>query len=224
MKKRLLHIADYQLLCQYGLTGAAFPKARHLSFEPGEYISREGEALRYLYFVISGKAKVLINLSDGKQLLLAYFISRGIIGDIELMTETQSNQSTATLQAVTQLECIALPLDEYRAALTSNIVFINHIAKELAEKLTQRAINGAITTLQPLETRLCAYIYQTAKDGHFSETLTEVAAMVGASYRHLLRCLNQLCDNAILEKKERTYRIVNRQALIKMTGDLYLLK
>ena len=222
MKIKLLNNSDMELLFQYGLKGDELKKALRLSFAPGEYLSREGEALQYLYFAVSGKAKVLLSLSDGKQLLLAYFISKGIIGDIELMTDVQTNQ--ATLQAVTEFECIALPLEEYRAMLKSNNIFINHVGKELAEKLMQRAVNGAITTLQPLETRLCAYILQTANRGQFDEALTEVSAMVGASYRHLLRCLNKLCDDGILEKEAKTYRIINRQALITMTGDLYVLK
>jgi len=225
MTKKPLSIHDVELLSQYGLRSAELPKALHLSFAPGEYISHAGEVLRYLYFVVSGKAKVLLNLSDGKQLLLAYFISQGIIGDIELMTNGQNNQATlATLQAVTQFECIALPMEEYRTTLKNNNVFINYIGKELAQKLIGRSINGAITTLQPLEARLCAYIYQTAMNGEFSEALTEVAVMVGASYRHLLRSFNQLCNSGILAKKGRAYRIVDRQALVSMAGDLYVLK
>jgi CRP-like cAMP-binding protein len=171
---------------------------------------------------LSGKAKVLLDLSDGKQMMLAYFISGGIIGDIELMTDTDTNQST--LQAVTRLECIALPLRTYRHALTSNLTFINHIGKELAQKLRQRAVNGSINTLQPLETRLCAYISQTANANTFSEKLTEVAVMTGASYRHLLRCFNTLCAQRILEKQKKGYRIINREALHRMAGDFYVMQ
>jgi len=222
---RSLTTKHVDILASYGLDNAGFPKARCQIFSPGEYISREGESLRHIYFVVKGKSRVLISLSDGKQLLLAHFISAGIIGDIELMTDSGpvTGMATSTLQAVTEFECIALPLAEYRERLKNNIVFINHVGKALAEKLIGRAINGAITTLQPLETRLCAYIYQTASGGVFNETLTEVAAMVGASYRHLLRCLNQLCDRGILSKQAKAYRIVDRKALEQMAGDLYYL-
>jgi len=219
MKKHPLSKPDHQLLSQYGLNAAKLKNASRLSFEKGEYLSREGESLRYLYFVVSGKAKVLLSLSDGKQLLLAYFISRGIIGDIELMTDVKTNHST--LQAVSKLTCIAIPLAEYRQTLKSNNIFINHVAKELAEKLITRAINGAITTLQPLEARLCAYILQSASEEVFQDILTEVAAMLGASYRHLLRCLDKLCREAVLSKEGRGYRIINPQILSEKAGDLY---
>lgn len=219
MKKQSLSETDMKLLSQYGLNGLELKKAVHLSFEKGEYLSREGEPLQYLYFVVSGKAKVLLSLSDGKQLLLAYFISKGIIGDIELMTNVKTTQST--LQAVTDFDCIALPLNEYRAILKNNNTFINYIGKALAEKLMQRAVNGAITTLQPLETRLCAYIAQTAEEGFFCETLTEVAGVVGASYRHLLRCLDKLCNDGVLRKASPGYRILKPQVLDSNTEKWY---
>ena len=221
MKKFPLNEADTSLLLQYGLHKLDLKKASRFHFEQGEYLSREGEPLNYIYFIISGKAKVLLSLSDGKQLLLADFISKGIIGDIELMADVRFNQTT--LKAVTELVCIALPLNEYRDALKSNVAFLNHIGRELAEKLMQRAVNGAITTLQPLETRLCAYILQTASDGAFRENLTEVADMVGGSYRHLLRCLDKLCRDSVLEKGEGFYKIVNEGELAERTGDCYVL-
>jgi len=221
MKKLPLSQTDIELLSQYGLKELDLTKATRNHFEQGEYLSKEGEPLQYIFFVVSGKARVLLSLSDGKQLLLGDFISKGIIGDIELMADVRINQST--LKAATDLVCIALPLKEYRIVLKTNVAFLNHIGRELAEKLMQRAINGAITTLQPLETRLCAYILQTAKDGVFQENLTEVANMVGGSYRHLLRCLDKLCREYVLEKDEGGYYVVNEGALAKRTGDLYVL-
>ncbi|MDR2589985.1 MAG: hypothetical protein LBC71_03235, partial [Oscillospiraceae bacterium] len=127
-----------------------------------------------------------------------------------------------TLQAVTDFECIALPLYEYRTTLIRNITFINLVGKELAEKLMQRAINGAINILQPLEARLSAYIMQTAIGGVFDEQLTHVAVLLGTSYRHLLRTLEKLRLSNILEKQENTYRIVNQKTLKALSGDLYM--
>jgi CRP-like cAMP-binding protein len=221
MKKSPLRKNDIALLARYGLDADDFPNAGHVAFAKGEYLSRAGENLGYIFFVISGKTKVMLSLSDGKQLLLAYFISQGIIGDIELMADVQSYH--ATLQAVTDFECVALPLQEYRAVLKGNATFINHVGRELAHKLGQRAVNGAINTLQPLEARLCAYILQTATAGQFTEPLTEVATMLGASYRHLLRCMEKLCTANILQKQGRIYKIPDPPALQAAAGDLYVL-
>jgi len=78
--------------------------------------------------------------------------------------------------------------------------------------------------LQSLETRLSAYIMQTASDGEFRETLTEVALMLGCSYRHLLRSLNKLCQQGVLSKEESGYHVVNSTRLAELAGDLYVLR
>jgi CRP-like cAMP-binding protein len=222
MKKYQLSEKDMNLLLQYGLQGLCLKHAKRHLYEQDEFLSHAGEPLDSIYFVVSGKAKVFISLSSGKQLLLAYFTSKGIIGDIELMTNKPTNYTT--VRAVTGLACIALPLSIYAEELRNNNIFVNYVAKELAEKLTQRVINGAITTLQPLEARLCASITQTASDGFFRETLIEVAVVVGASYRHLLRCLKKLCGKKILRKELSGYRIINQRILDDNAGDLYVLR
>jgi len=222
MKQQPLDAQDLTLLFEYGLGDLDFNHGLKLSFSPGEFLLHAGEPMEHIYFVISGKAKVLLSLSDGKQLLLSYFLSKGIIGDVELVTGAQA--ASTTMQAVTEFTCIALPLRIYAQTLKHNSVFLNIIARELAEKLMERSINGTITTLQPLNARLCAYITQSANRGIFRETLTEVAALLGTSYRHLLRSLDQLCSEGTLQKEARGYRITNPQALEQKAGDFYLLK
>ena len=222
MKKHELHESDRDLLLQYGLRDIDLTHAVRFSFEAGEYLFREGDRLEHICFVVSGKAKVFLSLSDGKRLLLTYFISKGSMGDIELIDGSLT--AFATMQAVTEFICVALPLDIYGEELKRNNAFVSYAAKEFASRLKQRNINGAITTLQPLEARLCGYITQTAKNGLFCETLTEVADVVGASYRHLLRCLNKLCRDGVLQKRASGFQIINQQALDAKAGDLYILK
>ena len=211
-----------ELLKQYGLGTLDLKHAECYLFEQREFLSHAGEPLKSIYFIISGKAKVFITLSGGKQLLLAHFTTKGMIGDIELVTNKPVNYTT--IQAVSDLKCITIPLDIYSSELKANNRFINIVAKELAEKLTQRVINSAITTLHPLETRLCAYIAQSSVNGIFRETLTDVAVMLGTSYRHLLRCLKNLSAAGILCKEHSGYRIIDQKSLVSSAGDLYVLK
>jgi len=222
VKKSKLTEADRQTLTRYGLNGMDLSQAMGLSLAPGAYLSKAGEPMDTLNFIVSGKAKVFISLSDGRELLLAYFTQQGIIGEIEMMTDALTTQTT--VQAVTALRCIALPFAAYADTLKRDTAFINLVAKDLAEKLAQRVVNSAITALQPLEARLCAYIFQTADRGIFCEKRTEVAGVMGVSYRHLLRCLVKLCAQGILLKTDAGYKIAKRQELEKMAGDLYVLK
>ncbi|MDR0296014.1 MAG: cyclic nucleotide-binding domain-containing protein [Prevotellaceae bacterium] len=222
MEKKSLHKSDKKLLSQYGLHDIDLSHAVRFAYDNGEVLFHEGDRMEYIYFVVSGKAKVFLSLSDGKRLLLAYFISEGSIGDVELVEGSLT--ACTTTQAVTDFICIALPLSIYGSILMGSHTFMSYAAKEFAIRLIQRNINSAITTLQPLETRLCAYIIQTAKDGLFRERLTEVADIVGASYRNLLRCFDKLCKDNILHKSSSGFQIVNEQTLNARARGFYMLK
>lgn len=221
MQKKPAGKVDLRFLTKYNLRNDHIKDAVLFKFEPGEFFLREGQAIDYLYFVLSGKAKVYLNALNGKQLLLCYFISSGIIGDLELMTE-QKNAFT-TVQAISDFICIGLPLASNTQYLKNNILFVNHVGMELAYKLKQRDVYCAITVLHSLEERLCAYIAQTAIDGVFCESLTDVAGFLGTSYRHLLRCLNKLCRDGILEKQNNGFLILNKKILNKLATELYML-
>ena len=64
-----------------------------LKFDKYEYLSREEEDLEYLLFFIQGKAKVFKTLPNGRNLLLAFYNSIRVIGDIEIV-KNQSATST----------------------------------------------------------------------------------------------------------------------------------
>lgn len=221
MKKDKLLDSDRNLLSQYGLVGLDLKDADRLLFEQGEYNFWEGEPIEYIYFVVSGKAKVCANTSDGKRLLLAYYVAGEIFGDVELMSGRRA--TVATMQAISDFACIGLPLFVYAEELLSNLAFVHCLGSGLAEKMRKNTINGAITALQPLEARLCAYILQMSDAGMFRETLMETAELLGVSYRHLLRCLDKLQKDGILRKETCCYRVMNQQMLRKKAVDLYTL-
>lgn len=202
-----IYSEEKNILIKYGIDPDQLKGVSSFQFKAGEYFIWEGHPLDHLYFVVKGKAKVCLSASNGKQLLLCYFISQGIIGDIELMTEQK--QAFTTMQAVTPFLCIGVPMELNRQILKNNLAFMNLIGKELAFKLKESDTRGVVQGLYTLEERLCAYIMQMQEEGWFRETLTEVAAFLGTSYRHLLRGLEKLCKEGILIKSGRGYQIVN---------------
>lgn len=220
MQKRPLLPKEAELLISYGLQPDDYPEAVVMTFSQGECFLREGEAIVWLYFVLSGKAKSCRSVSNGKQLLISFFFSSGIIGELELMTGIET--AFTTMQAITEFTCIALPLRTYATAFKKNIVFMNYVAAELAQKLMQSDTNSSVTILHSARERLCAYIYQTAQNGVFHEVLTDVASQLGTSYRHLLRCLDNLCTEGILQKQKSGYHIQNEARLREMAADFYI--
>ena len=49
--------------------------------------------------------------------------------------------------------------------------------------------------------------------------MTDVAATIGISYRHLLRLLNKLCDDAILKREKRRFQILDKEQLVQRSSE-----
>jgi len=59
-----------------------------------------------LLVVIEGRAKVCRTSLNGKDLILCYYISDGLIGEIELLT--QQTEAVCTVIAISDFECVAI--------------------------------------------------------------------------------------------------------------------
>ncbi len=209
-----------RLITHFHLSDMDLDDSVVLRFMPGELILQEGREMEYFLLVVSGKAKVCSASANGKDFLLCYYISEGIIGDVELMTG--SHIANATICAVTEFICIGLPYRKYEEKLKQNLLFVNDIGRELASKLIRSSKKSVITALHSCEERLCAYILFTEQEGLFLDTLADTAKSIGASYRQTFRIINTLCRDGVIRKEDRVYRIVDRGELLSRTPDFYL--
>ncbi len=205
MKTKPLTSKHFAKLADYGLQGLPQNCCRCLCFQAGETIFQEGMPLTWLAVIVRGKAKICSTTPSGKHLILCYYLSDGMVGDIELMTGIQT--ASASMIAITDFECIAVFYQGHEVALKCNTVFLNKLGNELAKKLMRSSDSFVAAALHSGEERLCSYILQTSHNGIFSDILTDVSSSVGMSYRHMLRLLKELCRAGVLERRESGYRI-----------------
>lgn len=184
-------------------------------FHNKEEIVAQGAAMKYLMIVVSGKAKVCNFAANGKNLVLSYYISDGIIGDMELMLSLEN--ADTTIIALSEFRCILIPLETNRTFLKNNISFLNLIGEGLAAKLLKSSRNYLSAAFYTAQQRLCKYILETSYKNFFSDNMTDVAATIGISYRHLYRLLGELVNEGILAKAEDGYWIKNPEELWSRT-------
>lgn len=203
-------------LAKYGLGGLGCEDMVALYFKKDEYIQRQGYECPYVMLVFEGKLKIYITAPDGKTLLYCYCEVGGIVGEVEFAT--QSDTAASTIQTITNVCCIGIPRSRYQHELKKNIHFMNAVCTTLAEKLFYTNEHNTVMILNKLETRLCAYISMTHVGGLFKERLTEISDVLSTSYRHLLRTLDKLCRDGILEKTNRGY-LIKDETRLKQKGD-----
>ena len=221
VKTQKLNEEAIKKLEEYGLLVDKLVGVKIVKCEQGEVFIEGGSPATDIYIALSGKSKVCIDSPDGKQYILCHFISCGIIGDLEMMTnhETVIN----TVMAVTELVCVRIPIEPNRKELLGNLSFMNFIAGELALKLKQTSEKNISMFFCSVKERLSAYILQTSINGMFRETLTDTAGLLCVSYRHILRCMKSLCEKGTLKKESSGYRISDEKALESLASTLYLI-
>lgn len=197
---------DLDVICR---EQAGHPECFH--YDAGEMILSEGRPIPYLYFMLRGKAKVCTIAENGRDLVLCHYLSEGVLGDIELMLHLDC--ATTSVVALTELECVALPMKQYSEILRGDVVFLNRIGRELSGKLLRSSKSCVNEALHSARERLGLYILETSGNGVFREPLTDTACSIGTSYRHLLRMLRGLCEEGILQKTAAGYVIADRDKL-----------
>ncbi|MCK5129810.1 MAG: cyclic nucleotide-binding domain-containing protein [Clostridiales bacterium] len=213
MIKQQLKLQHINVLKEYGLTDIDTSDIYIQRYERGEFIYYQGNTFDHLFFFLEGKAKVFYTSENGKTLLIAFYTTKGIIGEAELM----SDRDTAALgiQAITEVICIAIPMVTHKEYLKNNLDFMNCVGKELSDKLFVSTSSATFNVLHTLKTRLLAYIAMTHQDGYFNEKLTDLSEILGTSYRHLHRTLVDLCNQGLLGKRSKGYQIIDVSAFNK---------
>lgn len=194
-------------------------------FSPGENVYSDGDYLNYFFFYVEGKAKVFSRLSNGKSLLLSFYEPLQILGDIELFN---SDHVSVNVKSITASFCLGFPIEYVKNTLLSDNKFLQYLCKDLGKKLNRCSNNSAINLLYPLENRLASYILaiETKEMSQvntltFYDSLTEISELLGTSYRHLHRTVNQFVERGILSKNKKGYIIKNKIPLYDMANDLY---
>ena len=202
---------DIAVLRNYGLEYEKLTNCEARTYTFGERIVTEGHPNRFLFLVTNGRAKVGVSARNGKSIILSFYQSSGLMGELEFFSGAEVGNTTVT--ALENLRCLLIPIAENRAYLDGSLAFTRAAAAELAGKLVHGDNNVIENTLYTAETRLCRYILDASEDDRFRDVMTDVAYSVGVSYRHLYRMVGALCREGILQKDRTGYRILDRERL-----------
>jgi CRP/FNR family putative post-exponential-phase nitrogen-starvation transcriptional regulator len=198
------------------------PYMELLLFKRGEYICQVDEEIDALYFFVQGKAKVYTTLRNGKSLLLCFYKPMMVIGDAEILV---SNTASTNLQVIEDTYCISINFKYIRQFAADDSKFLRGMNSSLGSKLLRLSKYSSINILYPLENRLASYlmVILSAQGSALQDkqNLTEIAELLGTSYRHLLRTLNKLTDLGAIKKNQHFYEIADYSLLETMASDLY---
>lgn len=198
-----------------------------VSFEKGEMVCSEGNRMDQLLLLVRGKLKVYKILPNGKSILIRFYKPLGIVGDMEFLTDFMVKGSVETVN-----EClfIAIKYQDLRDKAYEDPAFLRFIIKHLSQKLYTLSNSASLNQLYPLEIRFASYLVSITVDEndhpHIEEIrtskLTEIAELLGASYRHLNRVISQFVTAGLVERTRGSLYVKDLEQLKKLaSGNLY---
>ncbi|PYE44261.1 cyclic nucleotide-binding domain-containing protein [Paenibacillus barcinonensis] len=222
-------VLDFELLCklarQFGLDRVldehALTELRLLEADQGETICEKGERPERLYFLVQGKLKIFTTLSNGKSLLLRFSTPLALVGDLELVNGKNANN---TVQSVNRSLLLAISYRAIQNTYVENSKFLHFMLSQVTHKLHTFSNLSSLNMLYPVESRFASYLLSiTEQDAAASEEiqtskLTELADLLGTSYRHLNRVIQDLCGRDIIRKVRRKIVIQNIEELRDIAG------
>jgi len=196
-------------------------------YEKGEKVCNNGDYLTYLFFLVRGKLKIFTTLENGRSILLRFYNPLNIIGDMEVFTDYRVRFN---VEALNEVYLIGLPFKIINHDQFDNPDFLRFLIKQLSYKLYTNSITNTINILYPVETRFANYLISIFKDENNSfsveeirtDKLTEIADLLGTSYRHLNRVISNLMNEEIITRKKGTLVIKDLDKLKSLaSGNLY---
>ena len=176
-----------------------------LHVRKGQIICSKGDEINNLYFLAEGKVKIYTTTLDDKRLILRFQEALGLIGDIEFI---QGTPVLHTIEASTECYFITLSYDVLRKTVINDPLFLTFLLDIVTKKFRAKTDAATLNLLYPVEVRVASYLLSTkvederqlyheeAKDS----SMTDIADMIGTSYRHLNRVIKKLCNDGVIEK------------------------
>lgn len=191
-------------------------------FKKGDLICVLGESIEYFYILLEGNVKVFTVSADGKILCLRIFNSITNLGDIELFTETRYR---CHVEALSDCLCVAFPIEKIKTYGINNNVFLKYICMDLCNKFDAISNISSNNILYPLKNRLVGYILEymnnSTKIAKFPFSYKELSEILGVSYRHLSRCMNELETQGFIQKMGNKIKVINEDEMRCFEFDTY---
>lgn len=187
------------------------------SLAGGERLLSQGDDSGTLYLLVKGKLKISMLSPEGKRLILAFKSPFDLVGDIEYI---QQCPLINTVEAVTTTQVIRIPYEVLQKEMADDPVWLQFLLETVTRKFKIKSHTMNFNLLYPVDVRLASYLLSmTPTEPKVDSTsLIDMADLIGTSYRHLNRVLQQFEQAGWITKKRGKITILDRSSLLAQAG------
>ena len=189
---------------------------QHRSYARNVYVMQAGDETDSIYVVLSGKAKVLINDEQGREVILGYMGAQDFFGEMGILDDQPRSASVYTLEAC---EMLRLSKDGFMSCLKENAEVAMLVIRNLVRRL--RAADRKIESLALVDVsgRVARILLDLAEeiDGRLVVQRTpakqDIARQIGASREMVSRVVKDLQQRGLIRAERRSMVIIDRNIL-----------
>lgn len=194
------------------LTKAILDQSYLIDYERNEKIVSQLAKLNFLFLIIEGKARIIQQEPNGKNLILQFLEAGDFIGELTIVKAEETPKDVIAIGAV---RCLAIPLNIVERSLMRGAEFPTFIAQYIGKKLLLRMEHFSNAQTFELKYRLAVLLIEVAVNNHYSENNTQIADYLGVSYRHLTHTFKYLRENGYIRKDKPGY-LINSEKLSEL--------
>lgn len=228
--KKINHACDLKscFLCKRSLPEwlpAVEANRKTFYYKKGELIFQEGEEVKGIYFVYSGKVKVHKKWGEEKELIIRFAQKGDILGHRGLGHNVVHYPISAT--AIEPVQVCYIDLAFFQSTLKVNYEFIYQLllffADELQESerkmrnLAHMQVKGRIAqALMALREK-----FGTTTNGFIDVSLSrqDLASFAGTTYETVFRIINEFMEEQLIRTEGKHIAILDADKLLELTRE-----
>lgn len=196
-------------------------KGRHINkYRKKQIIYSEGNRPSRLYYIISGKVKLVKTNDDAKELVVGLYKEGDFIGHVPLLENSVYRDSAEALE---DAELALIPREEFDELMKKDISLISLFTKILAKDVAEyqeHLISIAYNSLRKKVAQALVALNRTYKkpnEEYFIDMSREsLASIAGTATESLIRTLTDFKNEKLIEVKEAKIKILNEEKLDKL--------
>ena len=187
----------------------------------GKLLFRQGTFPKGVIWLLSGKAKIYQETPSGQRQTLYIYTDGDLLGYRQLIAEVVHPISASLLEDSTFLHIHA---DVFRGLIRDSPLFARNVLSMLAREFTVWMNRMTVFTQYPVRHRLLLallILHELYRNSDHNKTVitmtrTELSEYVGASLETVVRALNKLKAQGLVQIRGREIRLMDTAALINM--------
>lgn len=192
-------------------------------FKKGEHLFTSSEKVNYFFLLVSGGTKIVLNLENGKSLLIDYSNPLEMLGEMEIINSPYSKYDIIATEDTT---VIGISMSIFSKLIEDDPKFWKYLYNSTLNKLQATVNSNIISSSYSFEHVLANYIitHSVEKGDKIlleSTSFNDLSQILGTSYRHLNRVLKKFIDKGLIIKDNRRIIVVDYEKLSKYYIELY---